>query len=116
MKKFIKTLILLIVMNIVCVSAFAEALELNGKVTATQTETLSAPASGKITSVNVIPGDHIDAGAVLAEIQTSKVYAEQDGVIRVFGHPGDSVETLTARYGGVAYLEPKQRYTVSGST
>lgn len=110
--------ILLLITLLVCSAAYASAeeLELTGTVSATQTITLSAPAAGKVESCTVTPGDHVEAGTALLSLQTTKFYAEQDGTVRIFGQPGDSVTALTTRYGGVAYVEPAQRYTISGST
>lgn len=116
MKKF--TAILLLIAALLCctASALAEELELTGTVSATQTVTLTAPAAGKVESCIVTPGDHVEAGTSLLTLQTTKVYAEQDGIVRIFGQPGDSVVALTSRYGGVAYVEPAQRYTIAAST
>lgn len=108
--------LLLIALMLLGTAASAEELELNGTVSATQTVTLTAPAAGKVESCTVAPGDHVEAGTALLTLQTTKVYAEQDGTVRTFGQPGDSVTTLTTRYGGVAYVEPAQRYTIAGST
>jgi len=116
MKKF--TAILLLIASLFCctTNAFAEELELTGTVSATQTVTLTAPATGKVESCTVAPGDHVEAGTALLTLQTTKVYAEQDGTVRIFGQPGDSVALLTTRYGGVAYVEPAPRYTIAAST
>ena len=116
MKKF--TAILLLIASLLCctANAFAEELELTGTVSSLQTITLTSPAAGKVESCTIVPGDHVEAGTALLSLQTTKVYAEQDGTVRIFGQPGDSVTALTTRYGGVAYVEPAQRYTVSGST
>ncbi|MBR3764878.1 MAG: HlyD family efflux transporter periplasmic adaptor subunit [Clostridia bacterium] len=116
MKRF--TAILLLAAMLLCstANALAEELELTGTVSATQMVTLTSPAAGKVESCTVSVGDHVDAGAALMTLQTTKVYAEQDGTVYIFGQPGDSVTTLTTRYGGVAYVEPAQRYTISGST
>lgn len=114
MKGFLS--LLLIVLMLLGTAASAEELELTGTVSATRTVTLTAPAAGKVESCTVAPGDHVEAGTALLSLQTTKVYAEQDGTVRIFGQPGDSVTTLTTRYGGVAYVEPAQRYTIAGST
>jgi len=115
MKKFI-AILLMTLMVCSTATAFTEELELTGTVTATQTVTLSSPASGKIEACSVMPGDHVKAGDVLLSLETVKVYAQEDGIIRTFGWIGDNLDTLTTRYGGVAYLEPEQRYTISAST
>ncbi len=114
MKRFLS--LLLTALMLLGTAASAEELELTGTVSATQTVTLTAPAAGKVESCTVVPGDHVEAGTALLTLQTTKVYAEQDGTVRIFGQPGDSVTALTTRYGGVVYVEPAQRYTVSGST
>lgn len=114
MKRFLS--LLLTALMLLGTAASAEELELTGTVSATQIVTLAAPAAGKVESCTVAPGDHVEAGTTLLSLQTTKVYAEQDGTVRIFGQPGDSVTSLTTRYGGVAYVEPAQRYTVSGST
>lgn len=116
MKKLLSVLLMITLMMLGTVSAFAEELELTGTVSSTKTITLTAPAAGKIEMCSVAPGDHVDAGTTLLTLRTTKVCAQEDGVVRIFGQPGDSVDTLTARYGGVAYIEPAQRYTISAST
>ena len=116
MKKYTAILLLIALLLCCTANAFAEELELTGTVSATQTVTLTAPAAGKVESCTVAPGDHVEAGTTLLSLQTTKVYADQDGTVRIFGQPGDSVTTLTTRYGGVAYVEPTQRYTISAST
>ncbi len=107
---------LLLALMLLGTAASAEELELTGTVSATQTITLTAPAAGKVESCTVSAGDRVEAGTALLTLQTTKVYAEQDGTVRIFGQPGDSVTALTTRYGGVAYVEPVQRYTISAST
>ncbi len=116
MKKIFSILLLMALLTNCVSTAFAEELELTGTVCATQTITLTAPAAGKVEMCNALPGDHVDADAVLLALQTTKVYAEQDGTVRIFGQPGDNVTALTTRYGGVAYVEPIPRYTIAGST
>lgn len=116
MKKLLVILLLMTMTLSGTAGAFAEVLELTGSVAATQIETLTAPAAGKVESCSVAPGDHVEVGTNLLTLQTTKVYAEQDGTARIFGRAGDSLATLTARYGGVVYIEPAQRYTISAST
>ncbi len=114
MKRFLSSL--LIALMLLGTAASAEELELTGTISSLQTITLTAPATGKVESCTVSAGDRVEAGTALLTLQTTKVYAEQDGTVRIFGQPGDSVTALTTRYGGVVYVEPIQRYTVSAST
>ena len=114
MKRFLS--LLLIALMLLGTAASAEELELTGTVSALQAITLTSPAASKVESCTVSAGDRVEAGTALLTLQTAKVYAEQDGTVRIFGQPGDSVTALTTRYGGVAYVEPAQRYTISAST
>ena len=114
MKRFLS--LLLTALMLLGTAASAEELELTGTASSLQTITLTSPAAGKVESCTVSAGDRVEAGTALLTLQTTKVYAEQDGTVRVFGQPGDSVTALTTRYGGVAYVEPAQRYTIAAST
>ena len=115
-----KKLFALLIAIILALPSFALAetgtLELTGIVTATQSESIISPVSGSVSSYPVMAGSHVNAGDPLVTLNTVKYYAEQDGVIRTFGAPGDSAAAVVQRYGGVAYLEPALRYTISAST
>lgn len=95
----------------------AGAVTLTGSVAAAGTVEIYAPIGGTVGSVEVSVGQKVRAGDVLASLETTKVYATEDGVITgVFGAPGDSAETIAERYGAVMYLEGETLYTIAAST
>ena len=117
MKKLISLiLIAALLAAMLLASASAEVITLNGTVVSTCTETITAALGGTIGDVKVSAGDHVNAGDALAALETVKVYALEDGTVRLFGSVGDSAETVAEKYGAVAYIEPAVRYTVSAST
>lgn len=95
----------------------ASALSFSGSVAAREEIEIYAPIGGTVEKVNVEAGQRVEAGDVIAELSTSKVYASEDGVVTgVFGAPGDSAETIAAKYGAVLYIEGDTLYTISAST
>lgn len=89
----------------------------NGTVISRETVAVSAPFGGLIEKIALRKGDPIHVGDPVATIKTTKVYAEMDGVVSgIFAREGDDTEGITARYGGVMYLEPINRYVVSATT
>lgn len=113
MKKFV-AMLLIFVLGLG--TAMADSTALSGTVVATQTETVVAHAGGTVEAVYVSVGDHVQAGDRLATIATTKVYAKEDGTAYVFGESGDAADTVAARYGAVAYIEPAYAFTISAST
>ncbi len=96
--------------------ALAETAALNGTVVNTGEETVLTLYGGTVGDVRVKVGDAVHAGDVIASLNTRKVYALQDGIVRFFGEPGESTAMITEQYGAVAYVEPSLMYTVSVST
>ena len=113
MKKF---LVCLMALMLAAFPALAETATMDGTVVSIESIAVLAPAAGIIRDVTVQAGNHIEAGTEIAALYDQAVYAEQSGTIKVFGAEGESVETLTARYGAVVYIEPDCRYTISAST
>ncbi|MBR3106984.1 MAG: HlyD family efflux transporter periplasmic adaptor subunit [Clostridia bacterium] len=97
-------------------SAFAASLSLNGTVVNVGEQTILSARGGTVDTVLVQPGQRVEAGETLALIQTKKVYAKTDGVVRLFGEVGDTAEMVTEQYGAVAYIEPLTPYIVQAST
>ena len=69
---------LIAVMLLTPVGALAET-SFEGTVTSGNTQVVSAPFGGTVSSVSVKVGDRIQAGDVVATVETTKVYAPQSG-------------------------------------
>lgn len=110
MKRILSILILLTMLP---AAAFAST-TFDGKVVAGGTETITAPFGGTVSRFGLRPGSRIQLGDVVADIQTTRVYASADGVIAgVFAQEGDSVSGVSSRYGAVMYIVPQNRYTIT---
>jgi len=95
----------------------ASAISFTGTVAASDTVEIYAPIGGSVERVEVSVGEKVQEGDVLASLETTKLYASEDGVITgIFGEPGDSAETIAERYGAVMYIEGETVYTISAST
>ncbi len=112
MKKLLACMLLMMIVP----AAMAEGKSYEGKVVSTEVAAVLAPAAGTIGEVMVQAGERAVKGAEVAALTTTTVYAEQAGTVKVFGSAGESVDTLTARYGAVVYIEPDCIFTISGST
>lgn len=97
-------------------AALAEGKSYEGKVVSTETVAVLASAAGTVAEVRYQAGERVRAGDEVAVLRESTVYAEQSGTVRVFGGEGESVDTVTARYGAVVYLEPAIEQTLTGNT
>ena len=98
-------------------AALAETISFSGIVEASDTAQVYAPVGGTLESVPVREGQKVTADTVIATLKTTKVYAPEDGTITaVFGQPGDQVDNVVSRYGGVMYLEGPYTLMISTST
>ncbi len=114
MKKCIAVLTALCLL-LACASALADSVSVNGKVVSTEKEIVTAPIGGTVSKILSTAGTHVSAGDPLVTLDTTVVYAQESGVVRLFGAPGDQTESVAARYGAVAYVEPDYTYTISAS-
>ena len=97
--------------------ALADTISFEGKVTSAETRQVYADIGGTVDTVDVKAGELVRAGAPVVTLKTTPVYAEESGVVTgIFAEPGDSVQTVAARYGAVLYIEPDSAYTISAST
>jgi len=88
-----------------------------GSVTSGGTVSVRAPFGGMVASLNLQAGDRVEKGDVIASMATTRVYAACEGTVSgVFGQEGDSVESVSQRYGAVMYIEPLCKYTVTATT
>lgn len=96
-------------------AALADTISVNGKVVSTEKAIVTAPIGGTVSKILSNTGAHVSAGDPLITLDTTVVYAQESGVVRLFGAPGDQTEAVAARYGAVVYVEPDYSYTISAS-
>lgn len=98
-------------------TALADTISFEGVVAPRTQCEVCADVGGIVDSLDVSAGETLLAGAPLITLRTNKFYAEQDGTVTgIFAEPGDSAQSVAARYGAVMYIEPASAYTVSAST
>ena len=116
MKKIGKTLLLAVLAMMLALPAMAEDITFDGQVTAAYARDVYTSFTGTIDQVDVIPGDPVEADTPVARLRTTKVYAEVSGtVVAVPAQVGDSVESVTTRYGAPMYIDDGVHYTVAAS-
>ena len=111
-------------LSLVCLLALTGAVsladvasfEVDGTVISIAETPVASTYSGTVDTVYVREGDTVSKGDTIATLKTTKVYAGEDGTVRLFGSVGDSASMVTDRYGAVAYVEPELVFTISGST
>lgn len=97
-----------------CPAALGESTTFEGTVVPGETVGVTAPFGGAVASFSLRRGSLLSRGDVIARIETTKIYAPDGGTVcGVFGQAGDSVETVTARYGTVLYIAPENKYAIS---
>ena len=116
MKKILSVLAAALLLVSVSCSALADSATMNGTVVNVAPQTITAAFGGTVKEVAFSAGDQVKAGDILVALESKKVYALEDGTVRLFGEVGDSAEMVTNRYGAVAYIEPACEYTIAAST
>lgn len=99
-----------------CACAEGGAPVLDGKVTNDSPVKLYTLFGSTVQHVNVKAGQRVKAGDEAVSMTVQKYFALQDGTVYLTGAVGDDAATLTETCGGVLYIEPDVRYTVSAST
>lgn len=93
------------------------AMMLQGTVVSGNAMAVTAPVGATVDEVLVRVGDTVSEGDLLFTMDTTKVYAQSDGMVAgVRAQPGDDVATVQERYTGLMYIEPSSKYTISTST
>lgn len=116
MKRLMKALLLSMLALALALPAMAEEISFEGQVTAAYALDIYTGFAGTVGQVNVQPGDKVDADTLVAELRTTKVYAETSGTVAaVLARVGDSVETITTRYGAPMYIDDGVHYTVAAT-
>ena len=79
--------------------------------------TVTAPFGGILEGLTLRKGDLIHTGDLICSIGTTRVYSPVKGTVSaVFGAGGDSVEEIKSWRGGVVYIVPDNRYSVTATT
>ncbi|MBQ8201194.1 MAG: HlyD family efflux transporter periplasmic adaptor subunit [Clostridia bacterium] len=108
-----KILAILMFLTLLPVAALAET-TFDGTVVAGDAVTVTAPFGGTVTGFSLRAGSKIAMGDVVAAIGTTKVYASADGTIAgVFAQEGDTIDSVTSRWGAVMYIMPTHKYTIT---
>ena len=98
-------------------AASADTISFSGKVEASETVQVYAPVGGTAEAVPVRVGETVAEDTVIAKLRTTKVYAEEDGIVTsVFGQPGDDAASVAQTYGAVMYVEGPYTYSIEAST
>lgn len=111
-----KILVCALALMMIGSAALAEGKTYEGTVVSTGSEAVLAPAAGTVGKVLCQAGESVRAGDEIAALSTTTVYAEEAGTVTVFGAAGESVDTLSSRYGAVVYIEPDCLFTLTGNT
>lgn len=116
-----KTMCILLAVMLSCACLFGAMAEtlpltLTGTVVSGGSRTVLTPIGGTAETVEVRAGERVSAGDTLLTVETNKIRASQNGVVSLFGEVGDDGDTVTERYGAVAYMEPDYQYSISAST
>ncbi len=83
--------------------------EFDGTVVAGDTIPVLAPYGGTVQAISLTEGQLLAVGDVVATMQTTKVLASEDGVVRgVFAQAGDALSQTT-----VLNIAPTRKYTIS---
>ena len=102
-------------MLMLCSTAVADSIRMNGETACIDPVHILAPASGRIVEVYAAEGDTLSAGDMIAEIATDKVYAQSQGTVYYFGSVGESAERITKNHGGIAVIEPEHPWIIQAS-
>lgn len=119
MKKMIGVMLVLamLVPGIAAGADLANCAVANAVVAAVTWTDVTAPFSGRTEVFDLAVGDSVSAGQVLMNMQTTRIYAGQDGAIAsMFAKVGDDAAALCARYGGIMTIEPEHLLLVKAST
>ncbi len=112
MKKLLSMLLALLSCFAPCV-ALADT-SFDGSVVSGGAVSVRAPFGGVVSSVSAQAGDRVEVGDVVAEVETTKVYAPEAGTVAgLFVQTGDNAETVAARYGAALYIAPDRKYSIS---
>lgn len=97
--------------------ALAQGATANATIVAPNTVKITAPFAGTLKPFDLTQGDAVSAGQTLFTLDTTPVYATQEGTVSaVFAAVGDDASGVVARYNALAVIEPESPLYVAAST
>lgn len=106
MKKFSVFTALFLILCLSCTAALAATA--NASIVAPVTHKLTAPFAGTLLPFDLAQGDAVEEGELLFALDTTPVYATQNGTVAaVFVSEGDDGTGAQNHYGAMAYIEPE---------
>ena len=97
---------LLLILCLACAGALASTA--NASIVAPVTHKLTAPFAGTLLPFDLAQGDAVEAGDLLFALDTTPVYAAQNGTAAaIFVSEGDDGAGAQNHYGAMAYIEPE---------
>ena len=113
--KLITFAALLAALSLACACALGATA--NASIVAPETAKIVAPFSGTLLPFDLTMGDAVAAGETLFALDTTPVYAPQDGTVAaVFAGPGADAAGIIAHYGALAVIEPANPLYVDADT
>lgn len=112
-KKLLSVIIILAVMVSAC--ATAETITVYGTVVSVESKSIVCNVKGIVKKVNFQVGDRVEKNAILAEIETTKIFAPVNGQIQVWAKASNSIIELTDKYGAIAYIIPSEAYSLKAT-
>lgn len=117
-----KLLCVLLLLTLIPASGMADDTLLNSAianavVSAAEYVDVVAPFSGTLCPFELTMGDRVQAGNTLMSMQTTPLYATEDGTIgAIFAAVGDDASAISQRYGGIMGIEPENLLQLQCST
>lgn len=99
------------------VSAAAETVSFDGSVKTLGSTPVNAPIGGTAGTVVWLEGQKIAAGETIVTLAPDTAKAPVSGTVTgIFASEGDDLDSITARYGAVLYIDPDACFTVTTNT
>lgn len=116
MRKIIASVLALLLVVAMPVSALMEESYTASVIAATETAVL-APFGGQVDDFDLRVGDALLQGDTLLSLSTTKVYAPASGTVNALNaRMGDNSQYVSARYGALLTIQPEYKYTIAATT
>lgn len=111
------TAMVALLMALMLTVSCALAATANATVVVPVTQKITAPMSGVLLPFDLLAGDRVAQGDTLFAVDTTPVYATQNGTVAaVFAAEGDDAAGTIAHYGSLAAIEPEYPLYVAANT